>query len=111
MLDEESWYSVTPEVVADYVSSKVVADVVLDAFCGAGGDTIKLATTCKQVISNDIDPVKINCLVNNARIYDVNNIQPTCSNFFDVSCKVDAVYLAPPWGGPDYYKLQSISPE
>lgn len=25
--------------------------------------------------------------------------------------KVDAVYLAPPWGGPDYHKIQSFHPE
>ena len=31
----------------------------LDGFCGAGGDSIKMAFTCKKVISNDIDPIKI----------------------------------------------------
>ena len=43
----------------------------MDAFCGAGGDAIKLAMICKHVIANDIDINKINCLINNAKIYDI----------------------------------------
>lgn len=82
----------------------------MDAFCGAGGDSIKLASSCKHVISNDIDEVKINCLVNNAKIYGIDNITVNCADFFSLSSKVDAVYLAPPWGGPEYYKKQSFHP-
>jgi len=57
---------------------------VLDGFCGAGGDSIQLAMNCKQVYSNDIDEVKINCLLNNAAIYGVDNIEPSVMNFFDL---------------------------
>lgn len=82
----------------------------MDAFCGAGGDAIKLATTCNKVIANDIDSKKIACLVNNAKIYDITNLTVSCQDYFSLDCKVDAVYLAPPWGGPDYYKLESFHP-
>lgn len=105
-LDEQSWYSVTPQAVADYISSKVnVKSTILDAFCGAGGDALKLAMVCDRVIANDIDYNKITCLINNAKIYDINNLTISCSDFFKLDQKVDAVYLAPPWGGPDYYKI------
>lgn len=96
----------TPEAVADYISSKInVKSTILDAFCGAGGDAIKLAMVCDRVIANDIDYSKITCLINNAKIYDVNNLTVSCEDFFKLNSKVDAVYLAPPWGGPDYYKI------
>jgi trimethylguanosine synthase len=62
------------------------------------------------VIANDIDEIKIQCLLNNAKIYDVNNISVSCMDFFKLDCKVDAIYLAPPWGGPDYFKIQSFHP-
>ena len=44
-------------------------------------------------------------MIQNAKIYDVQNIDISCNDFFKINCKVDAVYLAPPWGGPDYYKI------
>jgi trimethylguanosine synthase len=47
---------------------------VLDGFCGAGGDSIQLALSCRRVLSNDIDPLKIQLLKNNAAIYGVDNI-------------------------------------
>lgn len=47
-LDRESWFSVTPEVVARHIAEKYQYDVVLDAFCGAGGNTIQFARTCNR---------------------------------------------------------------
>lgn len=82
----------------------------MDAFCGAGGDAIKLSMICKHIIANDIDINKVNCLINNAKIYDVQNLTVSCEDFFNLNQKVDAVYLAPPWGGPDYYKIESFHP-
>lgn len=45
-IDEESWYSITPETVAKHVASRVV-DIygegnanVMDGFCGVGGNVI-----------------------------------------------------------------------
>ncbi len=48
---------------------------MLDAFCGAGGDSIQFGLHCKRVISNDIDASKIKLLINNAAIYGVDNIE------------------------------------
>lgn len=47
-MDRESWFSVTPENVAWHIANKCIYDVVLDAFCGAGGNTIQFARTCKK---------------------------------------------------------------
>ena len=69
-----------------------------------------MAGSCAQIISNDIDSVKLKCLSNNAKIYDVQNITLSNYDFFKLETKVDAVYLAPPWGGPDYFKIASFHP-
>jgi trimethylguanosine synthase len=55
-------------------SKMTLVDVLLDGFCGAGGDSIKFGSVCKKVYSNDIDPIKIECLINNCSVYGVDNI-------------------------------------
>lgn len=44
----ESWYSVTPEKVAEHASERCKCDIIIDAFCGAGGNTIQFALTCNK---------------------------------------------------------------
>lgn len=56
----------------------------MDAFCGAGGDAIKLANTCSRVIANDIDHRKLKCLNNNAKVYCTENIEMLNQNFLEL---------------------------
>ena len=46
-LDAESWYSVTPELIAIHVARRLlrppVCGVCVDAFCGVGGNAVQLA--------------------------------------------------------------------
>lgn len=43
-LDEESWFSVTPEAVAKHHASRFKKfNLVVDGFCGVGGNTIQFA--------------------------------------------------------------------
>ncbi|KAJ8716301.1 hypothetical protein PYW08_013586 [Mythimna loreyi] len=104
-LDRESWFSVTPENVAWHIANKYVYDVVLDAFCGAGGNTIQFAHTSKKVIAVDIDPQKIAMARHNAAAYGVaERIEFIVGDFFQLArdLKADMVFLSPPWGGPGY---------
>lgn len=48
LLDEEGWYSVTPEGIADVIAEKCRCGTVLDAFCGVGGNAIAFARTCER---------------------------------------------------------------
>jgi hypothetical protein len=48
LLDEEGWYSVTPELVANQIAERCRCDTVLDAFCGVGGNAIAFAKTCHR---------------------------------------------------------------
>lgn len=96
-LDGEGWYSVTPEVVADHVASRFAdasdqlmqgsrnkggrnkkssqAMVVLDAFCGCGGNAIAfaklLSSKVSLVISMDIDRPRLRMAAHNASIYGI----------------------------------------
>ncbi|XP_018566583.1 uncharacterized protein LOC108907402 isoform X2 [Anoplophora glabripennis] len=115
-LDEESWYSVTPEQVAKHAAERCRCNVIVDAFCGAGGNAIQFALTCNQVIAIDIDPKKIELAQNNAKVYGVaDKIQFIVGDFFQLadSLKADKVFLSPPWGGPTYlnqpmYELEEM---
>ena len=46
-LDKESWYSVTPEAIANHISASMVSNhekiIILDMFCGCGGNAIGFA--------------------------------------------------------------------
>jgi len=104
-LDEESWYSVTPEKIAEQVAQKCQCDIVLDAFCGVGGNAIQFALTCGRVIAVDIDKNKISMARHNARVYGVEHkIDFIVGDFFQIVpyIKADVVFLSPPWGGPEY---------
>ena len=87
-LDRESWFSVTPEKIALHTANRVASIVsaeqhhidsaakkivVLDAFCGCGGNAIAFARqlTVDQVICIDIDLTKLRLTANNAAVYGV----------------------------------------
>ncbi|KAG5673814.1 hypothetical protein PVAND_003830 [Polypedilum vanderplanki] len=106
-LDRESWFSVTPEKVAAFTAERCKCDVIVDAFCGVGGNCIQFAKTCEKVIAIDIDPKKIEMAAHNATIYGVREkIEFIVGNYFDLidKLKADVVFLSPPWGGPSYMK-------
>ncbi|CAH0480392.1 unnamed protein product [Peronospora belbahrii] len=108
-LDHESWYSVTPQAVAEHIAMRLCCDVVVDPFAGCGGNVIQLAMTCKHVIAIDIDPVKIRMAKHNAAIYGVaDKIEWVVGNSIDIlqRLKADAVFLSPPWGGVMYNRKQ-----
>lgn len=48
LLDEEGWYSVTPELIATQIAERCRCDTILDAFCGVGGNAIAFAQTCER---------------------------------------------------------------
>jgi len=115
-MDEESWYSVTPEKIAKHIAEVCRCGLVVDAFCGVGGNAIQFARTCDRVIAIDIDSNKIEMARNNARVYGVEaKIEFIVGDFFSIAPKLvaDAIFLSPPWGGPEYlqeakYDLQKM---
>lgn len=114
-LDDESWYSVTPEKIAAHHARRLAAVVpsgtealIVDAFCGCGGNTIQFAHHDAHVLAVDWTASRLVLATHNARLYgvsdrvdfmagDVNDLLPTLQ-----SRGVDAVFMSPPWGGPAY---------
>lgn len=131
LLDEQSWYSVTPECVAYRIARRCATDgIVLDLFAGAGGNAIQFAFTCARVIAVEIDPIKIQLAKWNAQVYGVadrihfiqgdavelietfrrvNTDNETASDarvfntltYEDLKA-IEVIFLSPPWGGIDY---------
>ncbi|XP_063535484.1 trimethylguanosine synthase-like isoform X2 [Cydia strobilella] len=117
-LDKESWYSVTPEPIARQIAERRKYDLIMDPFCGAGGNTIQFAKTCGQeVLAIDIDPKKVEMARHNSTIYGVEDrIKFIVGDFFEIAkfapfLKADMVFLSPPWGGPNYVKDQPFDIE
>lgn len=128
-LDDVSWYSVTPEKIAKHIAervTKVVGEdypVIVDGFCGVGGNLIQFAcySPFVRVIGCDINEERIKMARHNAKIYGVQHqCEFILGDFLDVMQtlkprRIDAVFLSPPWGGVDYqdtanYSLDSMTP-
>ncbi|CDJ27833.1 LOW QUALITY PROTEIN: uncharacterized protein EMH_0035260 [Eimeria mitis] len=77
-LDEEMWWSVTPEQLAVHTAERCRCDLILDGFAGAGGNTIAFARSCGFVISCEIDPVRIEIAKANAAVYGTRVFRVVC---------------------------------
>lgn len=42
-MDEEGWFSVTPESIAKHHASRMCSGLIIDAFTGVGGNAIQFA--------------------------------------------------------------------
>jgi len=118
LLDDVGWFSVTPEKIADQIAERCRCDVVLDAFCGVGGNAIAFAKTCERVIAIDNSPVRLALARHNAAVYGVaDRIEFFLGDYISFARsyaqlaagsgtkrKIDVVFLSPPWGGPEYNK-------
>ncbi|TPX32214.1 hypothetical protein SmJEL517_g04627 [Synchytrium microbalum] len=110
-LDEESWYSVTPECIARHIAGRAQCGVIVDAMCGVGGNSIQFAMCCEKVIAIDHDPLKIEMARANARVYGVaDKIEFVVGDVFEVlpTLTADVVYTSPPWGGPAYLNAETL---
>jgi trimethylguanosine synthase len=118
VMDETGWYSVTPEAIAIWIADELLNTlkdtdkdtVIIDAFCGVGGNAIQFAKHCK-VIAIDISLPRLKMAQSNALIYGVShNIEFIHGDFMQLagSLKADAVFLSPPWGGPSYLQMEQF---
>ncbi|KAL1934860.1 hypothetical protein VTP01DRAFT_7042 [Rhizomucor pusillus] len=111
LMDREGWFSVTPEKIAIHIAERCRSDIIIDAFCGCGGNAIQFAYTCERVIAIDLDPVKLHCAKNNAKIYGVEDrIEFIQGDFYKLAprLKADVIFLSPPWGGPNYTQAETF---
>ena len=103
------WWSVTPEIIAEYTAKLAKNYSVIDGFCGSGGNVIQFSKYCSKVFAIDIDPKKIEICKNNCKIYNCkNNIHFIEYDFLKIEqyepikVTADYIFLSPPWGGISY---------
>ncbi|XP_059285811.1 uncharacterized protein LOC132039326 [Lycium ferocissimum] len=110
-MDEEGWFSVTPEAIAKHHALRCGSGTIVDLFTGVGGNSIQFAKRSKHVIAIDIDPKRIDLAQYNSAIYGVRDqIDFIRGDSFALApnLKADVVFMSPPWGGPDYLKERTF---
>lgn len=100
-LDEEGKVSLTPEALALTLGERAGGRSVVDAGCGAGGNSIGFARAGCRVVALERDPTRLADARHNARVYGVADrivfhrgsaeaLLPTLS--------ADLLFVDPPWG-------------
>jgi trimethylguanosine synthase len=104
--------------IAEHVASSVPKEkcILIDAFAGAGGNTIAFAKSGKwrRVYAIEKDPSILECARHNAEIYGVQDritwFEGDCFEIVKNQLKdvgdYSVIFASPPWGGP-YVKLGS----
>lgn len=115
-MDEESWFDVTPERIAQHHAGRLAGMLALDPFCGVGGSAVQLARTCHHVCAADLDPSRVGKAARNAGVYGVKSsmnflVADALSLLLRYRCKFSCILLSPPWGGPEYLRQASVNPD
>jgi len=116
-MTHELWFSVTPESIASFFANFVRAcipdaQVILDVFCGGGGNTIQFAKQFPKVFGVDFSLEHLYCTAQNAKVYEVDDRiwlkygrwEKICAQEYFQDINVDCIFASPPWGGPNYLK-------
>ncbi|KAL5334470.1 RNA cap guanine-N2 methyltransferase-domain-containing protein [Aspergillus crustosus] len=130
-LTDDAWFGVTPEpiatAIADHISRAAPSDrkVLVDAFAGAGGNTIAFALSghWKRVYAIEKNPAVLRCAKHNAELYGVaDKITWFLGDCFEIIksqlkdlAPYSVLFASPPWGGPGYrsaevFDLRTMEP-
>jgi len=118
-MDAGAWFEVTPESVARHIADCLPYGLVVDGTCGVGGNAIQFAMSSQRVLAVDTDAGRLRDAEHNASVYGVRErIDFVHDDFAHFAAEyrgppVDAVFLSPPWGGPqhldaDYFSLLDV---
>ncbi|KAE8344576.1 hypothetical protein BDV24DRAFT_126759 [Aspergillus arachidicola] len=117
-LTDDAWFGVTPEPVANKIAEHIASAapasrmVLVDAFAGAGGNTIAFARSgrWKRVYAIEKNPAVLQCAKHNAKIYGVedkitwfegDSLQIVNNQLKELG-PYSVLFASPPWGGPGY---------
>lgn len=112
-------YSITPFRQANEITDEIIKridkkpeDIIItDANGCMGGNTISFAEVFGKVYSIEKNYLHYDILLNNVKVYGYNNVEVINGNFEDVcaNIKTDVIFMDPPWGGQDYYKVKNLT--
>jgi trimethylguanosine synthase len=110
-IDATGLYSLTVRELALQIASKLDGDSVFDAFCGLGGNAIAFALLGKRVLACELDEGRLAMAKANAELAGVADRitfihGDATTQLGRAPC--DAIFLDPPWGGPQYSKLEKF---
>ena len=126
LIDTESIKYITPAKAAQEITDIIAHSVgntqnsahlktmtITDITAGVGGNVLNFAKYFFKVNAIEIDPIRYNFLVNNARVYNFNNIQFYYGDSIDILLnkryiEQDIIFFDPPWGGPNYKYHKSL---
>lgn len=127
LLDDAGWFSVTPESIALHSAQSLFGDlgcdVVWDAFAGVGGNAIQFALAGMHVVATELDEARIQMAQHNAQVYEVEHyIDFILADALQMDRiwrrpkeaqqqPFGAVFLSPPWGGPEYLEAETFNVE
>jgi precorrin-6B methylase 2 len=112
----EGLYSITRrrdgERMIEFIRSKIT-DVpklsVTDATACVGGDTLLFSLYFKKIDSIEWKRDNIIVLRNNVDVFGATNVTIHEGDSTKVfNWKTDVLYVDPPWGGPEYYKIPQL---
>ncbi|PTB65392.1 hypothetical protein BBK36DRAFT_1142378 [Trichoderma citrinoviride] len=129
-MTDDAWFGVTPEPVANQIAFELAEgyyerehNVLIDAFGGAGGNTIAFALSERwdRIIAIERDPATLACAQHNAELYGVDpgavtwvlgdsfeymdllvNAPEKLHPELRVDIQSAMVFASPPWGGTGY---------
>jgi len=119
-MDDESLYSTTDQLTADRISKDILkfipsTSTITDATACVGGTAYSFSQYFEKVNAIEIDDKRYSLLVHNINIllketgknnvtFYNNNAVSLCSHL-----KQNAIFIDPPWGGPDYKQVTKLS--
>ncbi|KAJ5216220.1 uncharacterized protein N7498_002627 [Penicillium cinerascens] len=130
-LTDDAWFGVTAEPVANKIAAHMAEaapdgrSILIDAFAGAGGNSIAFALTgkWKRVYAIEKNPAVLQCAKHNAKIYGVDKkitwFEGDCFEILKNQLKdlapYSVIFASPPWGGPGYrsdkvFNLRTMEP-
>jgi len=102
-LDDVGRFSLTPRRIADRQAAWLAAPLVIDAFCGCGGNAIAFALAGSRVFAVERDRVRLALARRNAHALGVaDRIEFHCADVRPTLPELPeqaALFLDPPWGG------------
>lgn len=121
-MTDDAWYGVTQELIAVKIAEHLAnitpdsKSILLDAFCGAGGNTIAFALSgrWKRVYAIEKDAATLECARRNAEIYGVRDRitwflgdcfellgtgKQAVDGLRELISEYGVIFASPPWGG------------
>ena len=116
ILTPEGLYSVTKRIDGERLIAflnGMIPDIrkqtITDATACVGGDTLLFSLHFKKVESIEWKRHNMAALQNNVEVFGAGNVvlhEGDATRVFN--WKTDVLYVDPPWGGPDYRKLENL---